>query len=545
MILAVLSLGLGCRPGPAIGGLTTLDSPVIRRPPDFHGSDLSPPVRERSPIDPARVAAMGSPQGRLLTLDDPAASTDVLVVGAGPAGLAAALAAVDEGARVLVIEREEAPGGALRWARAFFFSGTPEQAAQGVADGPAELLDDWASLTGGDPSEPWVQRFAEDNVPEVYDWLTALGLKFRSEVTSDGAVPPPERLHWPSASNQEMIDLLADGLPEGSLVLGTEVTGLVRDARERVLGVEVHDKATDERYWISAGAVLWATGGFQRDLDLLGEAVPGLDTDAVWMGCSPYADGAGHRVLLDAGAVWDNAAAMGFYMHTVPDPRQPLESVDFKPLEQTLWINENGQRFADESLTNSFATGSDVLAQPDQVAWAIYDGETQAGAQVSDVMMTDDETTLRAPTMADLVASGALVSADTLEDLAALLGVDAATMQAEVDAYNDAVSAGTADLYRADAVGPLVQRAPFYAVRLAPVAAKAFGGLAVDEAGRVLKASGANIQHLYAAGELVGMAGGSIVGDRGFTGSMSAVLLSGRVAGRAAAGEALALSDER
>ena len=76
---------------------------------------------------------------------------------------------------------------------------------------------------------------------------------------------------------------------------------------------------------------------------------------------------------------------------------------------------------------------------------------------------------------------------------------------------------------------------------MTPSVAKAFGGIEVDTSGRVVDSAGEPIPGLYAAGELTGMAGGSLVGSTGFTGSLSAVLLSGRVAGAAAASEALAL----
>ena len=81
---------------------------------------------------------------------------------------------------------------------------------------------------------------------------------------------------------------------------------------------------------------------------------------------------------------------------------------------------------------------------------------------------------------------------------------------------------------------------PFYALPVAVTLAKGFGGIDTDLLGRVLDTDGEPIPGLYAAGELTGMAGGSLVGDYGFTGSLSAVVLGGRLAGGYAAAEALA-----
>jgi predicted oxidoreductase len=85
-----------------------------------------------------------------------------------------------------------------------------------------------------------------------------------------------------------------------------------------------------------------------------------------------------------------------------------------------------------------------------------------------------------------------------------------------------------------------VLTAPFVAMPVGVTVAKGFGGVDVDLDGAVLDGDGARIAGLYAAGELTGMAGGTLVGERGFTGSLTAVLLGGRTAGAAAAREALA-----
>ena len=115
-------------------------------------------------------------------------------------------------------------------------------------------------------------------------------------------------------------------------------------------------------------------------------------------------------------------------------------------------------------------------------------------------------------TLDDLLDAGTAHEAESLADLAALAGID---------------EAGLAE------TGSRLGEGPYTAVRVAPALAKNFGGIAVDERGAVV-ANGAAIPGLFAAGELTGMAGGSLVGDGGFTGSMSAVLLSGRIAGRSA-----------
>src|SRR4051794_19703295 len=88
--------------------------------------------------------------------DPPAENVaDVVVVGAGPAGLSAAIEAAANGARVLVLEREETYGGSAAYSGArMLFTGSPEQTAAGIVDSPEALLGEWNAITGGDPGEP-------------------------------------------------------------------------------------------------------------------------------------------------------------------------------------------------------------------------------------------------------------------------------------------------------------------------------------------------------------------------------------------------------
>jgi predicted oxidoreductase len=118
------------------------------------------------------------------------------------------------------------------------------------------------------------------------------------------------------------------------------------------------------------------------------------------------------------------------------------------------------------------------------------------------------------------------------------MGVDATRLQASVQGFNDWYE-GAPDEFRTSSVGAPLQTPPFHSVEVSVSVAKGFGGVDVDLDGRVLNAAGGPIPGLYAGGELTGMIGGSIVGEYGFTGSLTAVVLGGRVAGAHAAAEAL------
>lgn len=541
MSLVGLLLALdGCAPADLPGAtdpLTDLQTAVDAASATLPASDVALPHRTVWPIRDDIPRDLPETQA-------PATMVDVVVIGGGPAGLAAAWDAVDAGASVLVIEQKLALGGSLRYGVSqLLFSGTSTEEAFGVDDSPERLLSEWESFTGGDPTDPWVVAFAERNVEDVFEWLADRGVTFGRSLAGDESGGPTRRLHRLSVSGIEFAEALASSLSDDQVMLSTEARALVRDADGRYSGVVVAEADTETLSWISARAVIVATGGFLRNLDLVAWAEPDLDTSMVSFASGSHADGNGHLMLEAAGAVWQNPSAVGYYAHGVPDPEDVGEELSFSPIRKTIYVNQSGQRFTDEVQYNSFLTGLDVVGQAGQFAWAVADAKVYTELVFTDPLTLEGEVS-DVPDEDALMAGGVVVTADSLDELAEEMGVDADNLALEVEAYNTAIADGSVDPWRGTAVDtPALATAPYYAMRVVPSLAKAFGGIDVDLSGRVVDAEGAPIPGLYAAGELTGMAGGSLVGDAGFTGSLSAVILSGRVAGAAAAAEALAVPE--
>jgi succinate dehydrogenase/fumarate reductase flavoprotein subunit len=466
--------------------------------------------------------------------------TDVIVVGAGLAGISAAIAAVEQGAAVVLLERDDHLGGVSPCTGLMMlFAGTPEQAAAGVDDSPELLLEQWYESTGGDPNDPWVQRFAHDAVPEVRDRIATLTGELMYNPDGGVTLGGVPRAHHPHAF--DLPELMAADLPD--VRLGAEVIALLEDERGDAVGVRYRDDRGRLRELRAPGTVM-ATGGFLRDLDRVREHRSELVGVELHFGSGPGADGNGHDLLLEQGATWDNPRAVGLLLHGVPDPRPSSEGEELllPNAPGGLWVGSDGRRFTDETGTQSdLGKAEDALALSEPPFWCLFDAGGMEGFEVRDPMPEAHEGDL--PGVSELEEAGLVVSANSIEELAAAAAIDAEGLAESVSRYNRWVDGEEEeDEFRGDnpyASNEPLREAPFYAVRMALSVSKSFTGIEVDADGRVTDAQGAPLPGLYAAGELTGMAGGSLVGDVGFDGSYSAVMLSGLVAGRTAARDVL------
>ena len=465
---------------------------------------------------------------------------DVVVIGAGVAGLAAAGDAVAAGADVVVLEREAEAGGAANVAGGLMlFSGTPEQRAAGVVDSPAQLAAEWPGFTGGDVADPWFQFFAAQNIPMVYDYLASLGVRWLApeREPSGGDTPRVQPVEGQGAALvAALLDALLDSElepaqdagPGGATVrYGAQADELLLEDG-RVAGVRWSDD--DGGHILRAGATIVATGGFLRDLDRVRAAVPALGdaplSYAAWRG----ADGNGLTMLEGVGATTQNLDAVGFYAHGFAAPVSGVDEVVSSIVGESPWVNADALRFCDEAGVNSLVVGRTRALQPAGLAWMVAD------QRVEDSIFADPSAGGAVYRVADMEDAGSVTRADSLVGLADALGLDRDSFSATLADYNVASEAD--DPWRSAPGVPVVEP-PFYALPIAISVAKAFGGVDVDLQGRVLDREGKVLLGVYAAGELTGMLGGSIVGEYGFTGSLTAVVLGGRVAGQYAAAEAL------
>jgi fumarate reductase flavoprotein subunit len=268
---------------------------------------------------------------------------DVLVLGAGQAGLTAAVAAAQSGASVLILERRKLIGGSTAMSSGLTaYAGTDEQREQGIEDSP-ELLRRDILETGRFKNDPaLVDVYCREQLT-TYRWLKSLGVRYGHVHAASGQSVPRSHATDPGA----MVDLLLRRAQElgARLVHGVRaVELLVEDGVVVGVRAEVHGRLEELR----AGAVVIATGGFSRNLDLLERFAPHM-VPAVHGG-APGSEGDGLLMGWRIGADFRDTphvkGTFGIYPHD--DPRESGTGI-LAVYKGAIAVNTEGRRFVDES----------------------------------------------------------------------------------------------------------------------------------------------------------------------------------------------------
>jgi tricarballylate dehydrogenase len=495
----------------------------------------------------------------------PTSSFDVIVVGAGNAALCAALAAREQGVRVLVLERAplaESGGNSRYTAGAFRFTyaGADDIKAL-VSDLTADEIarTDFGSYSAERHYDDLfaVTHHRSDGVMadqlvlrshETMRWLRAHGVRFvpvwgRSAIKRDGRFIFTGEITldaWGGGAELVASETAAAGRLGIEIRYETGATALLFDG-SRVLGVRA--KGPQGAYDIPARSVVLACGGFEANAEWRARYLgPGWELAKVRG--SRFNTGLGIRMALDVGAMptghWSGCHSVA-WDNNAPEcgDLEVGDAFDKYSYPYGIMVNADGRRFVDEGADLRIKTywrmGRAILAQPDQFAWQVFDGKVLH-------LLNDDYRIKRV----------SKVRADSLPELAAKLeGVNAAGFLAEIASYNAAVPAAPSfDPQIKDGRSTqglavpktnwaqTIEQPPFEAYQVGCGISFTFGGIATDgSSGQVVDAARQPIPGLYAAGELVG--GLFYFGYPGGSGLMAGSVfgkLAGEHAGRAAKG---------
>ena len=450
-------------------------------------------------ILPASVATFGRKGG-------------VVVIGAGAAGLCAALAARENGADVIVLERDPVPRGTTAMSIGFIPAAhTRFQRAKGIADSPEELASDILAKNNGATDRGMVARLCAASAATV-EWLVdrwhvPLDVSEKDQYPGHGK----PRMHGtPQRTGAELMTALATAAQKAGIAILTDTPAaeIFVDNDQHVRGVRTGNGD------IACDALVIATCGFAGNRDLLAHYIPEIATARFYGHVGSQGDAVRWGEGLGAAlADMDSYQSHGG-MTVDADVPVPWAHI----LRGGVQVNAAGKRFSDE--TKNYAQRAlEVLAQPGGHVWSLYDGPIDAELQTF------------AP-YREVVRTGVVLSATSDDDLCRVTGLPPALKETLREIAASAVTKTP------DSLGRTFTRAlsaPFKAVKVTGVLYHTHGGLVVDGDGRVQRRGGGGFPNLFAAGGAArGVSGSGCEGYLGGNGLLTATVL-GRMAGAAAA----------
>jgi fumarate reductase flavoprotein subunit len=437
---------------------------------------------------------------------------DVVIVGAGTAGIPCAIHAAQAGARVLLVEKDSRIGGTLHVTGGHMAAaGTRRQAERGIEDSVEAHLADIRRISKGTARDDLITIVAH-HAPETIEWLADHGFAFAPETPRIIYGHEPYTIARTYYGKDEGMSILAvlepelqKAMAEHDLTLWTNapVTELSTDDSGAVVGVTVYRDGKDVP--VRASAVVIATGGFASGPELFQE----LEGSPLVSAAARTSTGDGIHLGLAVGA---RLQGKGTYLPTfggLPDPRTPgranwsdRQRLTSERPPREIYVDKNGRRWVREDEESIDEKERALTKIPDQTFWTIFDDAalSLATGGLNQMVVGKEPDEVRA--MMD--NRPGLHSANTIEELARKAGIDEAGLVATVAAYNRAVEAGEDPEFGREYLPAPIAQPPFYAIRNHAITLVTFQGLDIDDSFAVIAESGQPIPGLYAIGEVIG-----------------------------------------
>ena len=493
-------------------------------------------------------------------------TVDVVVVGAGGAGMTAAITATDAGKKVIVVESQPIAGGnSVRSTGGMNAAKTPYQdknefaeaagvektlatAAEKYADNATitalaatvksqwdayqanpqgyfdsvELMELDTLIGGKGKNNPELVKALAENSADAIEWLASIGADVKNVGAFGGA--SVKRIHRPvnadgkvTAVGAYIVPILEKNLQDRNVQFLFDTT-----ANEIIMkdGMAVGIKATGKdghKVTINAKSVVIATGGFGANAEMVEKYKPELKGFATTNAEGAQGQGIEMATAVGAATVDMDQIQIHPTVHIEEDGNAHLITEGLRG-DGAILVNAEGKRFYDEVSTRDKVSAA-IIAQPDKSAWLVVDQS-----------MVD-----KSAVIAGYIKSGYTVTGATYEELAKAMGVDEATFVSTMNTWNQAVEAKSdAEFNRTSFANPLTA-APYYAIKITPAVHHTMGGIVINPKAEVLNEKGEVISGLFAAGEVTGgvhganRLGGNAVAD---------FVVFGRISGQSAADNA-------
>ena len=499
---------------------------------------------------------------------------DIVVVGAGAAGTAAALAASEENHSVLLLEKTARPMGAGTFAGGLFAADSSLQKEAGKTVDKKWLFDQYMKSSSGYMNSILVRTIIEESGKTV-DWLIENGCELNLVDAGTGGsfahVGMPATLHGYKEGGRVAITKLIESFKNngGEVMFSTPATDLIKDSNGNIKGV-MAEKEDGTKLKINAKVVILATGGFGGNEEMMKKYFG----DKYTLGEITTNVGDGIRMAWDAGADEYGTATAHYFWQTFShnDIKALFNALGYDYFGLTtftfyphLRVNTLGQRFSDETMVTNYAIhGAQIHMQPKQTEYLILDTSVlkqiaeKGYASIEDHygiwkndrqffmefnMPTDTDELIElentpidyTPLLEAALDTGVVFKGDTLEELARNIDVDSNIFIESVNQYNRAIETSEDNMFFADTERLIpITEGPFYAVKYVARNLGTLGGVRINEKIEAVDENGQPIPGLYVAGaDAGGMYGRSYVDFEG--GTLGFAYTSGKLAGENAA----------
>lgn len=462
-------------------------------------------------INMAILASMGKETEKAKIYEDGAC--DIVIVGAGGAGLSAAVAAseTDGNLKIVVLEKQGIVGGNTNYSTGGINAAeTDVQQSLGIKDSKDQFYDD--TMTGGKQENiPSLVRNFVEHAPATISWLTGLGADLSDVGLMGGS--SVKRTHRPqggSAIGPHLMKVLQTASKKDNIEIRTsnKVTGLLTAVDGSVTGVKVQN-VDGSSYTITSKAVIIATGGFGANLDMVTSLQPSLSGFATLN--HPGATGDAFDWVTAIGGATIQMA--NIQIHPTAEATNHLLITEAVRGNGAILVNHGGQRFCNEMDTRDVVSAA-ILEQEGKEAFLIFDQAVRKSLASIETYANQH----------------LLVEGNTIEELANSVGIPAEKLSESISRYNAQQKAGLDDDFGRSAteMTRALETPPYYAVRVTPAIHHTMGGLSVNTETQVLRTDGSPIPGLYAAGEVTGgLHGANRLGGNG----VADIVVNGRLAG--------------
>lgn len=413
---------------------------------------------------------------------------DVAIVGAGVAGLAAAMQAADLGLNALVLEKNDVAGGNSNVTSGIFCYNTPRQKELGIELDLGAMVKEEQQLYNFTNDSLLFRDLALASADNI-EWLESHGVPFSDVIDDFNGYGHLDCFQWwGDKTGATYLDAALSELDRLGVQIRTSTPArhLVQEEDGTVTGVVA--EGPDGLVLVRAHAVALATGGWLQNEEKMTRL--GYDPEVCTIFSNPGHDGDGVRMAVEAGA--EDLTLRSTYVEEphLSDLDWPLPTNDLTDHGLTLWVNQDGERFVDEwCMKDVLGLGANAIHSQAKAFTVFYQAlAEQVGIDAVDEIMSHN-------------AYGDKAKADTLEELAEVLGFDADVFSQTVTRYNELAEKGDDEDFDKDPSKLIpVAAAPFYACRLTSDMLTSIGGIPITRNFEVTTLRRENIAGLYAIG---------------------------------------------